>query len=93
MDGHAISLRSKRLQVPEITAEHGAPRLGGSDDNGVHGRPPPGKGAQRGSATCARLWQHDPHIARLEELVGPRIPVRPATKALDKDNAGHDRRP
>jgi len=85
--------RYGRPQVVDVAATDRAARFGCRDHNSIDRRSSPGQAAEVSRPASKLLLRHGPHVAGLEELIRPGVPVRPTAETLHQHDTGHKRRP
>src|SRR6185312_4067218 len=86
LDRHVVGVGSQRLQVSGIRRQHGAARLGASDDQGIDGGAPAGAPAKERRSSSQRLWERLFDLAGLEKPVGVRVSSGISLQALGQDD-------
>ncbi len=92
-DGHVVGVGCERLEVAHLAGENRPTRLGNGDDEGIDGRSPLRRGAQRAGSPSEVFGEIRGDIAGLQEPVCDSVVLRPAAEALDEDHGRNHGRP
>ena len=92
-DGHVVGVGCQRPEITGIASEDRSAGLGHGDDQGIDGRSPLRRGAQRAGSASEMVGEVLGDIAGLQEPVCDSVVLRPAAEALDEDHGRNHGRP